>query len=959
MENKKKVAWRSEKGQDPNMKQQTGQTRAVTILKAVFLLLFFTSLFFYVSYNLYDHSYGFASEEPLSLEDWTVVMPDGSSFQVQEPYEKDPAYGIPYRLMTRLPEKMSQDYELCFLYFNDLVVKVDDEVRTEFVRQRDVNLVGGIVKATYLMLTIPKEDAGKMLELTRERSNTERRIYPRVLLGPPDTIYRFMIDEYGAVFAMYLVLLAISALIVIAGIVLSIWLKTPIDMLYAGFSALITTAWMISDSFLYPLVFRHNFIDGTVSYLLCMLIPLPFLIYMNALQRNRHEKWYLRLQVFSVASFLIFSTLHFSGICPFYNTLPLVDTVLALDILACIVILTIDIVHGHIAEFKYTAIGFLGFFILALMQIIVIFTMDLNNDGILLLLGLLFWLACVVIQQLQEIREADLEKKRAMELSDAKTRFLAGMSHEIRTPINSILGMNEMILRENHDDTIGGYAKEVQNAGKMLLALINDVLDFSKIESGKLDITPADYDLGSLLFQVVSLVKERAGAKGLDFDLQIAEGIPRVLYGDDVRIKQILLNLLTNAVKYTDRGKVVLCVSGEPGDENTCRLCFEVRDTGKGIREEEQKTLFDAFSRADLSRNRSVEGTGLGLAIVKRIVDSMDGSISVESKYGEGSVFRVILPQPVRSSEPLSLELKPEETPSHAYRSAFTAPGAKILAVDDNAANLSIVRQFLKQTQVTIDCCMNGNEAFAACCKVKYDLILLDHMMPDPDGIATLAKIRNSELSLNKDTSAIVLTANALAGSRQLYIDAGFADYLTKPIASAVLEETVKTYLPKELVIETGPDIEAGQAAETEPAIEQNASKEGRVTSMDAGFSGEKNNKWAGIKEIDFDAAVEYCGGEEVLELVIDEIIKDHGPRLKRMEKALNEKDYDTYRIEAHAIKSNLATIGANEMSERARQHEYAVKDNNIDFVLQDHEAFMNGYADLCKRMEQVLKGTV
>ncbi len=915
------------------MKERTVYDHIMTVCKALFVALIFACLIFAFSYNISDPGTRSSIDpESMKLRDWTVVMEDGTQFHADEPYADEPAYSVPYSLYTTLPDEIDGEHYLCFMWFKDTAVSIDGVVRRDFSQKRDVHLFGGPVKPTYAFIPVYPEDAGKTLSLLRTRGETDRRVYPTMLYGTASEIFHYMIKVYALAFVFYLILLAISLVIVVVGIALTIRLRRPIDMMFAGLAVLITTVWLITDSFIYPFVFDHYYIDGVLSYLSCMMIPMPFFIYMNALQKGRYVKYYVFLQILTFSSFFLWTTLHFTGLFPFNKALYYLDAVLVVDIVCGLAISIVDIVRGHVREYMYTAIGFLGFAILSFFQIIVIFTMDLNNDGELLLLGLLFLLVFVVLQQLVELAEADREKRHVMELSDAKTRFLASMSHEIRTPINSILGMNEMILRENHDDTIGEYAMNVQSAGKMLLALINDVLDFSRIESGKLEITNADYKLAGVLADVAKIARERAASKNLAFDVHPVPGLPSVLHSDEVRIKQILINLLTNAVKYTDRGNVMLDVSGNYESDQDYRLKFVITDTGRGIREEEQKDLFNAFTRADLAQNRNVEGTGLGLAIVKSIVDSMDGEISVQSVYGEGSTFSVILPQKVVDPTPLptDLDLAGYGDEVEEYHCAFTAPDAKVLAVDDNSANLSIVRQFLKNTKITIDCCMNGNAALEKCIRNKYDLILLDHMMPDPDGIVTLQKIRSNGQSQNRDTKAVVLTANAVAGSRQMYLNAGFVDYLTKPIDSALLEQTVEKYLPPEKVVK-------GTVAEAETSA--------------GGFS----EGFRLIEEIDYDTAMHYCKSEDVLEMISEEIVEDITKRKESLKTTAAERDFPNYRIHAHAIKSNLATIGAKDLSERAKKHEFAGRDEEEAFIRDDMEDFLAACETLCGKIKQLL----
>ncbi len=920
------------------MRESTCYDRIMTVCKAFFTVLVLACLIFFISYNITDK--GIAADfDPKSIviDDWTVVMEDGTKFRARDAHADEPAFYEPYHLITKLPDEIKGQHFLCFLCFRDTKVMVGDEMRADFVRARDVHLFGGIVKASYLFVPIYEEDAGETVSIERMRGETERKVYPSTVFGTAKEIYLFMMDEYATAFIMYLIILAISLVIVLAGVILAIRMRREIDMLFAGLAVLITTVWLITDSFLYPFVFGHYYIDGVLSYLMCMMIPMPFFLYLNAIQKRRYVKWYAILELLTFASFTLWTVLHFTGIFPFNKALYYLDAVLVIDIIGGLIISIVDIARGHVKEYRYMAIGFLGFAVSSFLQIIVIFTMDLNNDGELLLLGLLFLLVFVVLQQLYELAESDREKQHAMELSDAKTRFLASMSHEIRTPINSILGMNEMILRENHDDTINEYAQNVQSAGKMLLALINDVLDFSKIESGKMEIIDVEYSLPHILADVAGIVRERALAKGLRFDIRLKPDLPRTLFSDEVRIKQILINLLTNAVKYTDSGSVAMIVSGNYETDDVYRLRFDVADTGKGIRAEEQEKLFDAFSRMDMARNRNVEGTGLGLAIVRRIVNAMDGEIRVKSVYGEGSTFSVSLPQQVidRTPIPAGLNLFEYGNAPKAYRETFIAPDARVLAVDDNAANLSIVKQFLKHTKMEIDCCMNGETAIAQCADKEYDLILLDHMMPDPDGIETLARIRSMEGSKNRNTKAVVLTANAVAGSRQMYLDAGFVDYLTKPLDSHLLEMTVRKYLPGEKVIETD-GMDGSREETTDPE--------------------EARSAWDMIGELDREMALQNCNGEEdLLIMIIDDIVRDCRMRSDGLRQAMAQQDYKNYRVHAHAIKSNMATIGVNGLFERARKHEYAGRDEDAAFIAEDGEAFIQEYEKFCDRLKQLL----
>ena len=390
-------------------------------------------------------------------------------------------------------------------------------------------------------------------------------------------------------------------------------------------------------------------------------------------------------------------------------------------------------------------------------------------------------------------------KEQAQTANRVKSDFLANMSHEIRTPINAILGMNEMILREEKDEAIYEYASSVHTAANTLLTLVNDVLDFSKIESGKMEIIPTEYELGSLINDSYNMIAESLEKKGLAIEVQCDESLPRILKGDEVRIRQIFTNLLSNAVKYTEQGRVKITVKGI-ANENEFRLILQVEDTGIGIRPEDIDKLFHKFERLDMIKNHNIQGTGLGLSITGQLVELMHGEIRVESTYGVGSCFTVSLPQQIVDNSPLGRIGEYHSTVKTGYHESFHAPAAEILVVDDVEMNLLLVRNLLKQTQIQIDTALSGEQCLEMCSRKHYDVIFMDHMMPEMDGIETLARMKKMLDSPNKNTPVIMLTANALTGMREEYLRQGFQDYISKPIQGGRLESLLLKYLPGDKV---------------------------------------------------------------------------------------------------------------------------------------------------------------
>ena len=389
-------------------------------------------------------------------------------------------------------------------------------------------------------------------------------------------------------------------------------------------------------------------------------------------------------------------------------------------------------------------------------------------------------------------------KNNADNANRAKSAFLANMSHEIRTPLNSVLGLNEMILRTEKDEEIRGYAEEIKQSGAVLLSLINDILDFSKIEAGKMELVPVEYNPHKLLSDIKQYFEQMAAEKDLFIHITCDQSIPSTLYGDVKRIRQILSNLVSNAIKYTREGGVTVDVSSNLLSHKTIELFVEISDTGIGISETDLSHIFDSFRRVNEGQNATIQGTGLGLTITRELVELMQGHITVESTPGAGTRFKVSIPQTIVDRTPVGTFTEEPVKKVPEYHESFQAPTASILVVDDVQVNLKVVEALLKRTQVKVDKATGGAQAIQMCDDKKYDCIFLDHRMPAPDGIETFKTISVS--GLNTDTPVIVLTANAISGAEAEYHAIGFTDYLSKPIKSDELEEMLIRYLPKEKV---------------------------------------------------------------------------------------------------------------------------------------------------------------
>ena len=545
------------------------------------------------------------------------------------------------------------------------------------------------------------------------------------------------------------------------------------------------------------------------------------------------------------------------------------------------------------------------------------------------------------------------QRKQVLKANAAKSEFLANMSHEIRTPINAVVGMNEMILRECEDSGIREYAVNIQGASRTLLSLINDILDLSKIEAGKMEIVDNQYKLSSVLNDVVNMVQLKIEQKHLEFVVEVEQTLPDCLFGDEVRIRQVLVNVLNNAVKYTKEGSVKFRVQGERVQDDSVNLKFVISDTGIGIREEDMGKLFKNFERLDQKENHNVEGTGLGLSITHKMLEIMHGTLAVESVYGEGSTFTIVLPQKIVGEESVGdFETKYRDYVQtvRTYQESFTAPDAKILVVDDNEMNLFVVASLLKKTKMEIVCCDRGDKCLELVKKNVFDVILLDHMMPGLDGIETMKRMKTLEGNLCKDTPVIALTANAIVGVREMYLQEGFDDYLSKPIEAEKLEKKLKRYIAPEKILMVRKEVCPDRA------LQQN----------DAGATGMRESQEAVSSEgmirgtIDLFLGMQYSAGEcevykEFLRMFCD-MSKDKAEKIWAY---YEQENWEEYTVLVHALKSTSLSVGAKKLSEKALELEKAGKENRIDFILENHESMMKLYEATVREGYQIVESEI
>ena len=608
----------------------------------------------------------------------------------------------------------------------------------------------------------------------------------------------------------------------------------------------------------------------------------------------------------------------------------------------------------------YETTAFRVYFYSVLMVIILVIAASVINGAVYMLTKRQSAEHELIVRKLQDEKTQALEKALHMEeeANKMKSAFLANMSHEIRTPINAIIGMGTMITRESKEQSTKRYARDIRNASKTLLALINDILDFSKIESGNLELVMGEYDLGVLVNDLVNMIQPKADDKKLDFIVNVDENIPKMLYGDDVRIEQIIINILNNAVKYTHQGSVTFNMGYEKVSEDQIELKVSITDTGIGIKEEDIEKLFSPYQRFDEQRNKKVEGTGLGMSITKSLLEKMNSVLNVTSVYGKGSTFAFTILQSVCGEGVIgNFKENNDFGDRESEIEKFHAKEAIILVVDDVEMNLIVAKNLLKRIQVQIDTASSGTEAIEMAKNRKYDIIFMDAMMPGLSGEESMQRIRQ-ECKINWETPIIVLTANAIKGAREEYIEAGFDDYLSKPVDAKLLEEMVGRYIPNEKKLSEKQILEAEErdladdnakeASETNVAVDKVADKVAEDKTADG---------LEKIDGLDYATLSAVFGGDKgFISEVMLKVAEESLDKLEVMKECSASEDYAGYAVAAHGIKGMMASICYKPLQMHAKEHEFAAKEGRSEYIKEDMDLFVAECSEFCNKIRDILK---
>ena len=783
---------------------------------------------------------------------WERVYEDGTRKPLDYPVSITEEGNKDIVVENVLPDNLPYDSVLSLTLGRSTKIYLDD-VLVGMYRNDDNPLPGLMEKNRIIYIDLGSQASGKTIRIVRNVPRDNVLVLSKVFLGNAYGIY----EEYQKLCGVQMnasIILAIFAFVsIVVNLILHIKGKKDISILSLSVGVLAVASWLIFDNMLYQYIFKIYYIDGILGYLVIMLGPAFFDHYLNREQEYRYCRLYTVSIVVVILNFIVFTTLHFTGVVDFYSSRLPMNIVLAIQIASVAYTLIMDLIKGYIKEYKVIAQGFLGFAICALVEIIMInFGNNRNTDGMFMIIGLYLLLIMAVVNFIKNNIRIREKAVYALKANQLKSNFLASMSHEIRTPINAIMGMNDMILMSDPDKAIKEYAGNIRSAGDTLLSIINDILDFSRIESGKIELVENTFSTISMLNDVIMMIKG---------------SIELIMKGSYVEDKYV--------------------------------LNVTVTDTGIGIKEEFKDKIFNKFERADTMS--SVEGTGLGLSITKKYLGIMGGTISFDSKYGEGSEFYISIPLNVEDDTPIG---DYKEKLNNYYKcstldAVYLAKDVDVLVVDDNEMNLSVTGGLLKKTGMNITTCRSGKEMLEITENHTFDVILLDHMMPEMDGIEALHRMKNDDRTLCKNVPVIAMTANAIKGAREQYIREGFDDYISKPVSYTELLTIIKKHLP---------DCKIGKTDDIKDEI-----------------------VFPEVNEFDLHHAMSIINDKKVLILMI----RDYGDYLKNLPKVLNDSlnNLKDYEINIHSLKSSSDAVGALTVSRIAKLIEEAVHNNDTDRI--------------------------
>lgn len=935
--------------------------KVATGSRGIFLLMVAGVILFWILGEVFLPGEGVREEGRCQMlsDGWVRVMPDGKDIPVRVP-GTCPADALEsVSIETALPGDLQEDTWLCTMgNWQELELLVDQVVRRRYSAESS-RIFGKNNPSAYIFLKLSREDAGKVLRITSVSNSSYSGVLGVVYIGDRMGILTQLMKRHGGGLMLALFLLVLSGLSILLSVILRRFYHKEIVLEYLAWGTFLTSLWLTAGSKMRQFLFPNISVASSLSFLAAMLALFPLLIYMDSVQKQRYQKGYVMLELLVIGDFAACTFLQVTNQLEFMESVSSICLLAVLSFLYILFCIYRDFRKKRLGRYPLVALGMVLFVVSAAAELTAASLEHRDDGGVILCIGLVCFLVLAIVENIRKLFYIEREKQRAVLANESKGKFLANMSHEIRTPINTIIGMNEMILRENQDAGIQEYAQNISGASKTLLSLVNDVLDFSKMESGNFEVAHSSYYVSSLLNDVIHVLRARTEKKHLDIRLNVDEGLPSILVGDEVRIRKMINTLFNNSLKFTREGVITFSAQGEWTDEGEFYLSFSIADTGTGIPEEDLKKINAGFAGLDedWSSVAGVHGDSLGLGFLKQFIVQMHGEIRVQSVYGSGTMSTIRIPQDVKDAEPigdLQEAYAREQRELAKPRQFLKAPEAHVLSVDDNDMNLAVVRGLLKRTEIQLDTVADGKECMIYTRRKKYDLIFMDHMMPDPDGISTFHQIRQEADNPNADTPIVALTANAVAGSREEYLNEGFDDYLSKPIVVEKLEQMLQKYLPEEKVFFQKEEV----ARQSGPDWEEILKDMPRENTM--GQKAAEPSSKVPVEQEAFivkEAGLPYCGNDADMYLEFLQAYYEQGQEyVKKLLSFHEEGDWQNYGIIAHAVKSTSMTIGAVGISEQAKQQELAAKEHNLEELEEHWKPFYQNYKAALREAAHMLE---